>query len=86
MIEEQLGRLINGTFIWRGEEIGWVRKESYRWDVVKFVKLLKEEGIRVADYLMVNGRKARELENILGDKLNEVREVQVREELRLPRR
>jgi len=78
MIQEQLKQLINGTIEYKGKEIGWTYQERTSWDIKAFVKLLKAKGYNPLDYLQVNGRKARLLENELGEELDKVREKTAR--------
>jgi hypothetical protein len=87
VIEEQLKRLINGTVVWKGKECGWVPKRTVSWNKEALVELLNRNGLNPFDYLMVNGRKARELERRLGEEeLSQVREITETVEFKLPRR
>ena len=83
MIQEQLKQLISGTIEYRGKKIGWTYQERTSRDVKAFVKLLKAKGYNPLDYLQVNGKEARFLENELGEELDKVRKKTVRSVFKL---
>jgi len=54
-------------------EIGWVAREVARWDVEGIIKKL---GIKSAQYLRVNWRRTRQLEEALREETESLREMQ----------
>ncbi|WP_457569175.1 hypothetical protein [Desulfurobacterium sp.] len=85
MVEEQLKKIVNGTFIYNGGEYGWKEVSYYEWDNVKLSKILKEEGLKASDYFMVKGTKIKELEATLGNKLNLARTKKTKLRFILPK-
>ena len=85
MIEDQLKKLISGSVTWNGQQVGWIEKVSYTYDLPKLSKLLKAKGLKAADYFQVKTAKIKELEELLGDEIETVREKKLKKRFVLPR-
>jgi hypothetical protein len=67
-IEEQLKKKINGTFKFKGKEIGWVDAVKREYNPRLLNKILQMKGIPAeerAKFFIVNWRKLNDLKNIL---------------------
>lgn len=84
-VEEQLKKLISGELLWNGQKVGWVKTVSYTYDLPKLSKLLKAKGLKAADYFQVKTAKIKELEKLLGDEIETVREKKLKKRFVLPR-
>jgi len=83
-VEEQIRKLVKGAVEINGQKVGWVEQVYYTYDLPALSKLLKEEGLKAVDYFQLKSAKVKELEKLLGDKIETVRKKQVRRKFVLP--
>jgi len=85
-IEEQLRKLLSGRKVtWNGQEVGWVRKVSYTYNLPLLAELIKRKGLKAVDYFQVKSAKVKELEKLLGDEIEKARKKEEKERFVLPR-
>ena len=84
-IEEQLKKLISGSLTYDGQEVGWVARVSYTYDLPKLAKLIKSKGLKAVDYFQVKSGKIKELEQLLGDEIETVRKKVEKKRFVLPK-
>ena len=85
-VEEQLKKLLSGkTVRWNGQEVGWVKKVSYTYNLPLLAELIKKKGLKAVDYFQVKSSKIKELEKLLGEEIEKARERVEKERFVLPR-